>query len=210
MENGYRELFVKYLIDTCHYPEETFRKNIYKYDGKEYGRVEVLFNGYVIQAFVLMSDEHCKGLEKFPFYRTYGQWNESGNLTPPACNVAVCLADGVWAIHSSSNLRHEITNPDFLDYDKAVDRFRIRLGFVGNEKQEKIIRRLSLVAISLVAIYVAAYILSINGSLCDVIIPLDSVMASILILVVVLILLPPLIPFLKIKYKGISMEINQD
>ena len=211
MAARYRDLFVKYLCGTCGYQEDTIRTNIYKYDGKEYDRVEVLFKGYVIQAFVLMSEERCRTLPKFPFYRTYSQWNYSGNNTPPACNVAVYnTVKREWEIHSSSDLRHERIDKEFLNYEAAVKRFNERFFFFGNKKLLKRVRFLSILGIILVTLYVAAYILSVNGIIGGVQIPMNSVISGLLILIVVLLLLPPLIPYLKIKYNGLSIEVNQD
>ncbi len=207
---SYTELFVKHLHKKCKYPKEVIRINTYKYYGKEYGRVEVFSEGYVIQAFVLMSEDHCRSLDKFPFYRTYSQWNDYGRLTPPACNVAVNKGGEEWEIHSSSDLRHEITDPYFLNYDKAVERFNKRLNFFGSKKLMGRVSILSYIALGVVLLYVAVYLLSINGHLSGFTIPMDSVFVGILILVVILILLPPLIPYLKIKYGDISMEVNPE
>lgn len=211
MNTKYVELFVEYLHNGCGYPKCAIRSNTYKYDGKEYGRIEVLFGGYIIQAFVLMSEEHCQSLDKFPFYRTYSQWGDNGKLTPPACNVAVYVSGTKeWAIHSSSNLRYEITASDFLDYSAAVSRFQKRLHFIGNEKLMKIVSRLSILSISVVLLYVTAHILSFNECLWGVIVPLNAEVVSIIVLLVTLVLLPPLIPYIKIKYNGLSLEVNQD
>lgn len=211
MNTKYVDLFVEYLQKDCGYRERNLRTNIYKYDGKEYGRVEVLSDGYVIQAFVLMSAEHCRSLDKFPFYRTYSQWNDCGRLTPPACNVVVYVSGkDDWEIHSSSDLRHEITDLEFLNFEKAKDRFQKRLYFIGNEKLTKAVRIMSIISLSSVALYVCAHILSLNGFFRDVTIPLNSEILSILILIVILILLPPLVPYIKIKWNGISLEVNQE
>ena len=211
MNTRYQDMFVGYLQNDCGYPKESIRTSAYKYDCKEYGRVEVVSDGYVIQAFVLMSAEHCRGLDKFPFYRTYSQWNDSGKLTPPACNVAVYVSDkDEWEIHSSSDLRHEIVDSAFLDYEKAHERFQRRLHFFGNERLIKTVRVASIISLSCVILYVCAHIFAINGLLGNASVPLGPEILSILILVVVLILLPPLVPFLKVKWGNASLEINED
>lgn len=207
---NYQDLFVGYL-QRCGYPKESIRTNTYKYACKEYGRVEIVSDGYVIQAFVLMSEENCRSLDKFPFYRTYSQWNDKGKLTPPACNVAVNVSGkDAWEIHSASDLRHEITDPDFLNYGKAIERFQYRLHFIGNERLTKIVRIMSVISLLCVILYVSAHILSINGAIGVVTIPMNADILSILILIVLLILLPPLIPYLKLKWDGLSLEINQE
>lgn len=211
MSTKYVDLFVEYLQKDCGYPRCALRSNTYKYNGKEYGRVEVLFKENIIQAFVLMNEEHCHSLDKFPFYRTYTQWNDRGKLVPPACNVAVFQPKSKeWAIHSSSDLRYEITSSDFLNYKSAVARFQKRLQFIGNEKLRKTMSRLSILTLSFVLLYVTALFLSINGVLPGVTIPMNAEMVSIIILVVLLILLPSLIPYLRIKYNGLSLEISPD
>lgn len=207
----YQDMFAGYLQSIRQYPKESIRTNTYKYACKEYGRVEIVSDGYVIQAFVLMSQEHCRSLDKFPFYRTYAQWNDSGKLTPPACNVAVYVSEkNDWEIHSSSDLRHEITDPDFLNYKKAKERFHERLHFFGNERLTKTVRIMSSISLLCVVLYTVAHILAINGIIGDVMFPLNPEILSILIIIVLLILLPPLIPYLKIKWGNASLEVNQD
>lgn len=207
----YTEKFVRFLHKDCKYNKEAIQTNTYKYDGRDYSMVEILSDGYIIQAFVLMDRDHCRKLDKFPFYRAYSQWNDYGRLTPPACNVAVFNVDNEnWEIHSSSDLRHEIADPDFLNYDKAVERFYKRLHFFGSKKLMEKVSILSYIALGVVLLYVAVYLLSINGYLFGFTIPMDSVFTGILILVVILILLPPLIPYLKIKYGSISMDVNPE
>lgn len=213
MNTKYVDLFVEYLQKDCGYRDSNIRTNTYKYEGKEYGRVEVLSDGYVIQAFVLMSAEHCRKLDKrFPFYRTYSQWNDYGFLTPPACNVAVFRPElEEWEIHSSSDLRLELTSPTFLNYDAAVERFNRRLAYVGNKKLKSVVSRLSFSFLAIVAIYVTAHIVSANGLLCDFDLPLNSAVISVFVISMILLLLPPLIPYIKsITIKGISLDLNQD
>ena len=70
----YVDLFVEYLCgEDCKYPRQYVIKDTYRYGGKDYDKVEVLNGEAIIQAFVLMSKEHCESLDKFPFYRTYFQ-----------------------------------------------------------------------------------------------------------------------------------------
>lgn len=211
MNNTYIKLFKEHLQDNCNYPDYEITSNTYKYDGKEYDRVEVQYKGYVIQAFILMSVEHCQVLDKFPFYRAYNQYNDFGYLTPPACNVAVYREDlEKWEIHSSNDLRLELTSPDFLNYDSAVGRFNKRLDFAGNRKLKRIISILSKCYFVFVAIYFTSYALSINGLLCDITIPLNAEVVSLLILMIILLLLPPIIPYIKsIAIKGFCIDLSQ-
>ncbi|MCR5407504.1 MAG: hypothetical protein K6E61_00130 [Bacteroidales bacterium] len=209
----YRDSFVKNLTEDCKYPIEEIHHNTYKYGGKEYWRIEVFSEGRIIQAFVLMSKTHCERLDKhkFPFYRTYAQWNDYGYLTPPACNVAVFNEETEkWEIHSASDLKHEITSPSFLNYKEAVKRFNKRWEFSGNRKFQKRFICLSIICILIVALYIAAYILSVNELLAGVEIPLNAAVVSVLVVVVLLLLIPPLIPYLKsITVKGFGLEFNE-
>ena len=211
MEISNREQFAGYLHEKCKYPFESIRVNTYKYDGKEYGRVEVLSDGYIIQAFVLMSEEHCRSLDKFPFYRTYYQANDYGFITPPACNVAV-YSQGAdkWSFFSSSNLRHEITSSSFLNYDEALRRFRERLGYIGNKQLAKRIGWISTVFLVFVTLYFVAHIMSTNELLWGIKIPLDVNVISIFVVMIILLLLPPIIPYIRsISIKGIGVDLNQ-
>ena len=211
MNTYYIDLFANYLHDECKYPKENIRKNTYKYDGKEFGRVEVLSGEYVIQAFILMSDDVRRNQGRYPFYRSYYQRNDYGYLTPPACNIAVYYADTKkWAIYSSSDVKHELESPNFLNYDAAVKRFMNRLTYIGNEKLAKCVKWLSISLLIAVIMYVVAHILSINGLLGDVLIPLDSNCVGIISIITVLVLLPPLIPYIRsVTIGNVGVEINQ-
>ena len=212
MKNKYRDLFVKYLQEKHKYPERAIRANTYKYAGKEYARVEVVSDGYIIQAFVLMDENTCGKTDKFPFYRTYFQRNEYGYNTPPACNIAVYHPKNEkWTIHSSSDLKHELTSPSFLNYDSAVERFRKRLKNVGNENLGKLVKWFSWVYMGFLFLYFVAYLLSVNGLLGNVEIPLNTIVVIILIFILVLLLLPKLLPYIKsITIHGLGLEFNQE
>lgn len=214
MNTTYRDSFIKYLTEASKYPEGEIHHNTYKYNGKEYWRVEVFSGGRIIQAFVLMSKTHCRNLEKqkFPFYRTYAQWNEYGYQTLPACNVAVYNdSTNDWEIHSASDLKHEITSPTFLNYEEAVKRFNKRWDFSGNRKFQKRVQLLSIICLIIFVLYIAAFILSANGLLPGVEIPLNAAVVSVLAIVALLLLIPPLIPYLKsITVNGFGLELNQE
>ena len=105
----------------------------------------------------------------------------------------------------------ELTSPSFLNYDAAVKRFNKRLGYVGNKKLRRVFKRLSIAYIIIVGLYIAAYAMSINGLLGDVKIPLNSEVIALLILIMVLLLLPPLIPYVKsITIRGLDIDLIQD
>lgn len=194
----YADKFAEYLRETCRYPESSIGKNTYRYGGKDYDRVEVMDGELIIQAFVLMSGQECENLDKFPFHRTYYQRNVYGFLVNPACNVAVYDEEhDKWHIHGTNNLRHELTSPTLLDYDKAKGRFAKRFSYLGNDELRKTVRRLSIGLLCVVILYVTAHILSINGLLGDFSIPLDATTVSIFIVLMCLLLIPPLIPYIR-------------
>ena len=206
----YVDLFANYLQEKCKYPESAIIKTTYRYDGKEYDRVEVLDNELIIQAFVLMSEKHCSDLVKFPFYRTYSQRNTYGYLVLPACNVAVYdESNDIWHIYSANNLRVELSNPSFLNYEKAKERFEKRFNYLGNYELWKIIKRLSIALLCIVVLYAIAHIMSINGLLGGLIIPLDATAISFFVILVCLLLLPPLIPYIRSLTVGsVGLELR--
>lgn len=206
-ENG----FVKHLLKNG-YPETAIHIGTYKYDGKTYDRVEVFSDGHIIQAFVLMSEEHCAKLPKFPFYRTYRQWNDYGYLTPPACNVAVYNnKKEEWEIHSANDLKLEKTSPNFLNYDEGVKRFNNRWDYSGNRKFQRLTRRLSITGLILLSVYLVAYLLSVNGLLAGIEIPMNASVVTMLVVVALLLFIPRLMPYIKsISVNGFGLEINQE
>lgn len=210
MSKQFTTLFTEYLINKCKYPSESIRTNLYKYDCKEYERVEIINDGAIIQAFVLMSPTHVEQIDKFPFYRTYYQRNEYGTIVTPACNVAVYNEkSGTWDIHSPKDLKHELTSPDLLNYDKAVNRFRKRFNQIGNEKLASILKRLSISAAIIIGLYFIAYFLYLNELLFGIIIPMNSYVISITIILLILVFVPPLIPYIKsIGYKDYGVEFK--
>ncbi len=211
MNSYYKDTFLSYLHITRKYPSKNLRADTYKYNHQEYFRVEVLAGEYVIQAFVLMSESHCRDLDKFPFYRTYSQKNDYGYQTPPACYIAVFNHDSnEWEIHNSSDLRQEMISPALLDYKAASERFKNRLLYFGNKRLMKRVTVMSTVALVAIVLYFTAYILSINGWLSSAIIPFDVTVLSILVILAILLILPPIIPYIKVQYHGFSLEVNQD
>ena len=211
MKAYYKDMFLAFLRTNCKYPTRSLRTDTYKYDSHEYYRVEVLSGDYVIQAFVLMSDDQCQNLDKFPFYRAYNQRNDYGFLIPPACYIAVNTSrPDDWSIHNSSDLRHEITSSTLMNYRAAVERYMNRLKFHGNKRIVKDVSFSSLCALAIIVLYYAAHILSINGVLRNTNIPFDGSVLSILTLIAILLILPPLIPYIKFQYHELSLEVNQD
>lgn len=206
----YVDLFVEYLQKKCGYPESAIIKTIYRYDEKDYGRVEILEDELIIQAFVLLSEDHCRQLDKFPFYRTYSQRNTYGYLVSPACNVAVYdEKNGKWHFYSPSNLRAELTSASLLNYDNAKERFEKRFNYLGNEKIWKTIKMLSMVLLCIIVLYVVAHVLSVNGCLGAFTLPLDATVVSIFVILMCLLLIPQLIPYIRslnIGNVGIEMK----
>ena len=190
-------LFAEHL-QSMGYPADAIIKTKYRYDGKDFGRVEIMDGGFIIQAFVLMRKDSFPTSEKFPFYRTYGQRNTYGYLMPPACNVVTFDEKyNTWHIHNASNLRVEITRASFLNYEEARKRFERRLDYFGNAELAKTIRCRAIVSIVVVLLYLVAHILSDNGLLGHFNLPFDATIMTAFIVVTVLLLLPPLIPYIR-------------
>ena len=142
-------------------------------------------------------------LTKFPFYRTYSQRSQYGYLVPPACNVAVYGSDDMWHIHNAANLRVELKSPGFLNYDKAADRFEKRYKYLGNKCLYKAVQWISIVLLFVILLYFVAHILSTNGQLGEVIIPLDAAVISLFVIIVCLLLLPVLLPYIRSLSVGV-------
>lgn len=194
----YINFFTKYLLSKG-YPAETIFKNKYRYDGRDFGRIEVSDgDGSIIQAFVFMSKENFPPSGKFPFYRTYSQRNIYGYLMPPACNVVTLdEKENKWHIHNAANLRAEITRASFLNYEEARKRFERRLDYFGNAELAKTIRCRAGASIVVLLLYMVAHILSVNGLLGHFSLPFDVTIMTAFIVVMALLLLPPLIPYIR-------------
>lgn len=205
------DTFSKYLQEDCKYPFSAIRINKYKYNKVEHGRVEVCNDdGAIIQAFIVMSEKDIQAIEKFPFYRTYYQRNTYGYIVNPACNIAVHeTKDDSWHIYSANNARHEICNPEFLNYEKAVKRFKERFDYFGNKELAKEVKYISYISLAVILSYCFIHLLSVNGCFFGCIIPLNEGVVYIMIISIVLLLLPPLIPYIKsVSIKDINFELD--
>ncbi len=211
--NEIANLFKKYLIDTKKYPVEVVSYNTYTYGDDMYPRVEVKDNnGILIQSFVIMTEVQHSGTPKFPFYRSYNQKNKYGNVVNPACFIAVNKDAGQvnWIIYDASDTRLLRNIPTLLDYDQALTRFYKRWESPGNEALYKTLRILSYICMSMMVVYLAAYILSINDRLFGIIVPLDANVLSLMAGVVILLLLPPIMPYIKsLTYKDARIDFGK-
>lgn len=200
-----------FLILDCNYPKENVRLNTYKYAEKTYDRVEAMSDGAVIQAFIIMKEQDVRDCDKFPFYRTYYQRNTFGYNVPPACNIAAYdEKKGKWSILSANDCKKELTSPNFLNYDKAVERFRKRFSYCGNEELAKSIKRLSFSFLSFILLYCITYLLSLNDLFFGVIVPMGETTIWIFVLILVLLWVPPLIPYIKSVYlKDVGIDLIQ-
>ena len=102
-----------------------------------------------------------------------------------------------------------MTSPTLLDYNKAKERFAKRFSYLGNDELRKTIKRLSIGLLCVVILYAIAHIMSINGFLGGLIIPLDATAISIFIILVCLLLIPPLIPYIRsltVGHVGIELR----
>ena len=182
----------------------------YTYGGKEYERVEVFNGDVIIQAFVLMSEDQLKAQDKFPFYRTYTQKNMYGYLVPPACNVGVFRKkDEHWHIFSANDLRKELKRPVFLNYNEATKRFEERFNYLGNYELGRAIKGLSIGLLCVIILYLIAHILSVNGLLGFFVLPLDSTVVSIFVMLMCLLLIPPVIPYIRsLNIGNVGIELK--
>ena len=210
--NETANLFKNYLIDTKKYPVGVISYNTYAYGDDMYPRVEVKDNnGILIQSFVIMTEGQHSGTPKFPFYRSYNQKNKYGNVVNPACFIAVNkdAEQDNWIIYDASDTRLMRNIPTLLDYDQALTRFCKRWESPGNEVLYKTLRMLSYICLSIMVMYLVAYIISINDRLFGIIVPLDANVLS-LMAGVILLILPPIMPYIKsLTFKDTRVDFDK-
>ena len=100
--------------------------------------------------------------------------------------------------------------PTLLDYDQALTRFYKRWESPGNEVLYKTLRMLSYICLSMMVMYLVAYIISINDRLFGIIVPLDANILSLMAGVVILLLLPPIMPYIKsLTFKDTRVDFDK-
>ena len=179
----------------------------YRYHDEEYTRVEVLNKRkYVIQAFVIMSEEQQERKDSYKFYRSYRQKNPFGVDVNPACAIAVPDPDNEeWSFYSAADMT-EYVRDTFVNYKLACKRFDKRFG----RKMLTGIRIALYSLLGLAVLYTVLYGLSINGKLGDVIVPIDGAVVSWFVVLSALVILPIIFPYIKgLKLPGFGFELRE-
>lgn len=206
--------FIQFLKGKKNYPIESLSIGKYTYGDQGYPRVEVRNDNkdIIIQSFVIMTKEQHKNNPKFPFYRTYNQKNKYDNVVNPACFIAVDKSNDEnddWEIWNAKDTKIPLYSPTLLDYQEALKRFYKRWERPGNEELYKTLRILTYVLLGALLAYLTAHLLSINDKLFGIAIPLDSTTLTILAGIAVLLILPPIMPYIKsLSFKDTKVEFD--
>lgn len=164
--------------------------------------VEVHSGTYVMQVFMLMSDDIRNMNSRYPIYKTYTQKTPKGNLIYPACCIA-CFNGQIWSFYNASETCESMSD-DFVNYNKAVERFDRRLNLENLPTRiDKLRLRTSLCGLALI-FYLTAYMFISR----TIILNWESIvtMAS----AVLLFIIPDLLLVInKISINGIEVEINK-
>lgn len=205
--------FIEYL-KSMGYDSDSIRSKPYRYGDNTFERIEIINNGRIIQAFVVMDEDRYGKTPRFPFYRVYNQRNEYDESVNPACFIAVHKekAEEGWTIWGANDTRVPMKSSSLLDYDQAVERFNRRWDSIGNMELYKTIKNFAYICCGAIILYFVAHVLSINDFLFGVVIPLDMTVAYVLASVAFLLILPPIMPYIKsltFKFKDTSVEIHQ-
>ena len=157
----------------------------------------------VIQAFALMSDKDRRKHRLYPFYRTQ-PWGEANTSVYPSCSIATREINGEWSIynaHDSSQKR----DSDYLNYGLALERFHRRMKAEPIRSMGSSFKYISWSLATFLGVY---YILTkiFPGQLPVI----DGSTVTLFAVIIVLILLPILIPFIKgISVFGIEVFFNK-
>lgn len=206
--------FAEYLKSKG-YDSDSIRPKQYRYGNNTFERIEITDNDRIIQAFVVMKEDQYNKTSKFPFYRVYNQRNKYGESVNPACFIAVHNENGdggKWTIWDAKNTRLPRGSSTLLDYNKAVERFNKRWESPGNENLYKKLKVYTFIGLGFILLYFLAHILSINGFLWGFQIPLNTVVAYVLAAIAFLLILIPIMPYIRsltFKFKDTSVEIHQ-
>ena len=197
------------------YDSDCIRSKPYRYGDNTFERIEIINNCRIIQAFVVMDEDRYGKTPKFPFYRIYNQSNKYEETVNPACFISVHNkkdGEGKWTIWDTKNTRLPRDSSAILDYDQAVERFNKRWDSIGNMELYKTIKNFAYICCGAIILYFVAHVLSINDFLFGVVIPWDMTVAYVLASVAFLLILPPIMPYIKsltFKFKDTSVEIHQ-
>ena len=198
--NNYTDNLKNYLI--CKgYAEFSINKRILNLYGATYSILEIKDGKYVIQTFLLMSDDTRNSRNRFPIYKTYTQETQKGSVIYPACCIA-CLNNDGWHFYNASETCEPVRSC-FVNYVKAKERFNTRLDIENKlTKMGKLSKHSRLAALFFILILVAEFIISREFLL-------NRNVVILLIASTVLFLLPDIINIIhKVSYKDVELTIN--
>lgn len=197
---NYIEKLCKYLICNGYDAIAISERNTSLY-GLELSLLEIKSGKYVIQTFVLMSNELRNSRSRFPIYKTYIQETPKGNLIYPSCCIA-CFENDDWHFYNASETCEPVRSC-FVNYVKAKERFNTRLDIENKlTKMGKLSKHSRLAALFFILILVAEFIISREFLL-------NRNVVILLIASTVLFLLPDIINIIhKVSYKDVELTIN--
>ncbi|MBQ0052897.1 MAG: hypothetical protein KBS89_00385 [Bacteroidales bacterium] len=147
-------------------------------------------NGFVIQAFMLMSDKQRLMHRTFPLYNRYHQTVGKAIEVKPDCAIAVLGKDDNWQIYNASDSR-EIMPTDFINYENAHKKFHNRCART-EKSSNNALTFVSYTAALILVTYFVLYILGNNGFI-NLKLPLDNNVLIGLAVIFFLFLLPHLV-----------------
>lgn len=194
MKINYIEDFCTYLVNVGKYPKNQLVHFTIKSRGITCDGIKVIDkpkNGRVIQAFALMSDIVRNMHHVYPFYRTT-KWGENNGSLYPSCSIATLDGRGDWKIYDANETKYQRDENSYIDFEKAKLRYEKRINAAPVIELRKKTRAASWSMAGILALYfcLGRAIPSIN-------LPLGGDIVSLFVLIVVLVLLPILIPFIK-------------
>jgi len=185
------------------YDKDSISERLLELYNNEYHLIEIKEGDYIIQSFVLMSNNRRNSISRFPVYKTYLQETPKGFLIYPACAIACQDSDG-WHFFNASETCQPMKN-DFVNYNKAKERFAERLTLESKKSSMAKLTMHSRIAGCLLTVFLAAYFI-INK-----VFIVDSSIICLIITSVILFILPDLLKVIqKFAYRDIEIYINKD
>lgn len=199
-QNDYSEKLRKYLISKGYYDAAISERKVNLY-GLELSLLEIKSGEYVIQAFILMSNELRNSMCRFPVYKTYTQETPKGNLIYPPCCVA-CYEDDTWHFYNASETCQPVRSR-YVNYDNAKENFATRLNLENKRQNIELLScRSRILGCVLLLFIVANFIFAQSLQLCNEVVIL-------LVVDIILFLLPDILRIVqKISIKDLELTIN--
>ena len=199
MRRDFTQDFCEYLAKTGKYHKNQLIPFTVKSRGITCDGIKVLDkpgeDGRVIQAFALMPDTMRRLHHVYPFYRTTS-WGENNGSLYPSCSIATRDDKGNWKTFDARETSFLREESSYIDFEKAKLRYEKRLNAAPVTELRKKTRTASWVSAGILVMYFIVDLIFPSLNL-----PLGSDVVTLFILVVVLVLLPILIPFIR----GISI-----